>query len=97
MRQRLIDLEKSVNDGRGDKIRKWPATFFASGTIPARFCSISGVTEEACIDEEGNSIPARIAYVPTAADVFRYIDSVDEDQLPLLPARSCMSVYNLCE
>lgn len=32
-----------------------------------------------------------------ASDVFRYLDAVTEDQLPLLPARSCMSVYNLCE
>lgn len=32
-----------------------------------------------------------------AIDVFRYLDAVTEDQLPLLPARSCMSVYNLCE
>ena len=32
-----------------------------------------------------------------AGDVFKYIESVDMDQLPLLPARSCMSVYNLCE
>lgn len=30
-------------------------------------------------------------------DVFRYIESVDEDQLPMFEARSCMSVYNLCE
>lgn len=30
-------------------------------------------------------------------DVFKYIESVDEDQLPMFEARSCMSVYNLCE
>ena len=34
---------------------------------------------------------------PKAEDVFRYIESVDEDQIPLFPVRSCMSVYNLCE
>jgi len=34
---------------------------------------------------------------PTSDDVFRYIDSVDENQIPMFPARSCMSVYNLCE
>lgn len=32
-----------------------------------------------------------------AVDVFKYIESVDENQLPMLPVRSCMSVYNLCE
>lgn len=32
-----------------------------------------------------------------ARDVFRYVENVDKDQLPLLPERSCMSVYNLCE
>jgi 3'-phosphoadenosine 5'-phosphosulfate sulfotransferase (PAPS reductase)/FAD synthetase len=34
---------------------------------------------------------------PKCEDVFRYIESVDEDQIPMFPARSCMSVYNLCE
>jgi 3'-phosphoadenosine 5'-phosphosulfate sulfotransferase (PAPS reductase)/FAD synthetase len=37
------------------------------------------------------------ATFPWANDIFRYIESVDEDQLPMFPARSCMSVYNLCE
>lgn len=86
LRQGLINLEKFVNDSDSRGTRKWHATFFASGTIPDRFCSISGMTRF-----------GEMAYVPTAEDVFRYIESVDEDQLPLLPARSCMSVYNLCE
>jgi len=34
---------------------------------------------------------------PWAQDVFDYVEKVDRDQLPLLPERSCMSVYNLCE
>ena len=34
---------------------------------------------------------------PTVEDVFRYIESKTIDQLPMFPARSCMSVYNLCE
>lgn len=56
-------------------------SFFKPGFIPDRFCT--GV-------DNGVRFPA-------AKDVFRYLDSVDEDQLPLLPAKSCMSVYNLCE
>jgi 3'-phosphoadenosine 5'-phosphosulfate sulfotransferase (PAPS reductase)/FAD synthetase len=87
IRQRIIDLEKTVTDANPVcETRKWPSTFFKAGTIPARFCSVSGLNEKGVM-----------AYVPTAEDVFRYIESVDENQLPLLPARSCMSVYNLCE
>lgn len=32
-----------------------------------------------------------------ADDVFKYIESVTIDQLPLLESRQCMSIYNLCE
>jgi hypothetical protein len=39
----------------------------------------------------------RFIRVPTCEDVFNYLDSKTKDQLPLLPAKSCMSVYNLCE
>lgn len=87
MKQRLIDLERTVTGANPvSETRKWPSTFFKAGTIPARFCSISGKNEK-----------GEMAYVPTAEDVFRYIESVDENQLPMFPARSCMSVYNLCE
>jgi diphthamide synthase (EF-2-diphthine--ammonia ligase) len=87
IRQRLIDLENAVNAAKPiTPERRWPATFFKVGTIPARFCSVRGINKKG---EE--------AAVPTAEDVFRYIESVDEDQLPMFPARSCMSVYNLCE
>lgn len=87
IRERLIELERVVNESNPvTEKRKWPSTFFKAGTIPARFCSIHGLNDE-----------GEPASVPTAEDVFRYIESVDEDQLPLLPARSCMSVYNLCE
>lgn len=87
IRHRLIDLETQVNAANPvTEERKWPSTFFKSGTIPDRFCSISGLNKKGVM-----------AYVPTAEDVFRYLDSKDEDQLPLLPARTCMSVYNLCE
>lgn len=37
------------------------------------------------------------AKYPVSEDVFRYIESVDENQLSFLLERSCMSVYNLCE
>lgn len=58
-------------------------SFFEPTYIPERFCT--------GFDEKSGK---RFAW---ASDVFRYIESVDEDQLPLFPARSCMSVYNLCE
>lgn len=87
IKQRIVDLEKTVTDANPiSEKRKWPSTFFKAGTIPARFCSIHG------FNEKGDA-----ASVPTAADVFRYIESVDEDQLPMFEARACMSVYNLCE
>lgn len=58
-------------------------SFFSPGDIPERFTT--GLD------------PATGFRFPWAQDVFRYIEGVDIDQLPLLPARSCMSVYNLCE
>ena len=58
-------------------------TFFKPDKIPARFHDKR--------DEKSGKTCA------TCEAVFRYLDSVDEDQLPLLPARSCLSVYNLCE
>lgn len=58
-------------------------TFFPPNYIPDRFCT--------GFDESSGKA------FPKAQDVFRYLDAVTEDQLPLLPARSCMSVYNLCE
>jgi 3'-phosphoadenosine 5'-phosphosulfate sulfotransferase (PAPS reductase)/FAD synthetase len=87
LKQRLIELERTVTEANPvSETRKWPSTFFKAGTIPARFCSISGLNEQ-----------GEMAFVPTAEDVFRYIESVDENQIPMFPARSCMSVYNLCE
>jgi 3'-phosphoadenosine 5'-phosphosulfate sulfotransferase (PAPS reductase)/FAD synthetase len=58
-------------------------SFFEPSYIPERFCT--------GFDEKSGKP------FPWAADVFRYIESVDENQLPMFPARSCMSVYNLCE
>lgn len=87
IRQRVIDLERVVTEANPvTETRRWPSTFFKAGTIPARFCSIHGTNKA-----------GEYTSVPTAEDVFRYIESVDEDQLPMFPARSCMSVYNLCE
>lgn len=34
---------------------------------------------------------------PKSEDVYRYIESVDENQLQMFPQSSCMSIYNLCE
>ncbi len=58
-------------------------SFFEPTYIPERFCT--GFDEAS-----GKSFP-------WADDVFRYIEKTDEDQLPLLPERKCMSIYNLCE
>jgi len=58
-------------------------SFFEPTYIPERFCT-------GFDDVSGKPFP-------WCSDVFRYLESVDENQLPLLPARSCMSVYNLCE
>jgi 3'-phosphoadenosine 5'-phosphosulfate sulfotransferase (PAPS reductase)/FAD synthetase len=82
IRPRLIDLEARMVARTGKADRR----FFPHGFIPERFCSITLTTKK-----------GRVVTVPTAEDVFSYIDRKDIDQLPLLPARSCMSVYNLCE
>lgn len=58
-------------------------SFFPPNYIPARF-------HTGFDPKSGTSFPK-------CNDVFRYIEKVDEDQLPMFPARSCMSVYNLCE
>ena len=108
LKTRLRELERFVNENVSNKeTRKWLATFFAAGTIPDRFCSLKQLVDCRKCDATGELSGAQcprckgqkeyMAYVPTVDDVFRYLDSVDEDQLPLLPARSCMSVYNLCE
>lgn len=36
-------------------------------------------------------------WFPWAVDVFSYIERTDANQLPMLPKRECMSIYNLCE
>lgn len=61
-------------------------TFFRYGYIPERFCSRPYETKD-----------GRMLMVPTCDDVFRYLESVDENQLPLIEAPKCMSIYNLCE
>jgi hypothetical protein len=58
-------------------------SFFEPTYIPERFCT-------------GFDVTSRKSF-PWAQDVFRYIESVDADQLPLFPQRSCLSLYNLCE
>lgn len=58
-------------------------SFFEPTYIPERFCK--------GFDQKSGKPFA------WAADVFSYIESVDADQIPMFPARSCMSVYNLCE
>lgn len=59
------------------------SSFFEPTYIPERFC-------------KGFDYKSGKPFA-WAADVFSYIESVDADQIPMFPARSCMSVYNLCE
>jgi 3'-phosphoadenosine 5'-phosphosulfate sulfotransferase (PAPS reductase)/FAD synthetase len=63
-----------------------PRTVFRSDYIPQRFCSVPVTTKD-----------GRTVMVPTVDDVARYLLSTDEDQLPLLPPSTCLSIYNLCE
>jgi 3'-phosphoadenosine 5'-phosphosulfate sulfotransferase (PAPS reductase)/FAD synthetase len=58
-------------------------SFFEPTYIPERFCT--------GFDKKSGK---RFAW---AGDVFKYIESVHADQMPLLPRRACLSVYNLCE
>jgi hypothetical protein len=59
---------------------------FRADYIPQRFCSVPVKTKD-----------GRGMFAPTVDDVARYLLSVDEDQLPLLPTPRCLSIYNLCE
>ncbi len=58
-------------------------SFFEPTYIPERFCN--------GFDEKSGK---KFAW---AEDVFSYIENTDKDQMPMFPARSCLSVYNLCE
>jgi 3'-phosphoadenosine 5'-phosphosulfate sulfotransferase (PAPS reductase)/FAD synthetase len=58
-------------------------SFFEPTYIPERFCT--------------GYDPKSGKKFPWCQDVFDYVMNTDKDQLPLLPTRSCMSVYNLCE
>lgn len=58
-------------------------SFFEPTYIPERFCT--GF-------DESSGKP-----FPWADDVFKYIESVDANQLPMFEARQCMSIYNRCE
>jgi 3'-phosphoadenosine 5'-phosphosulfate sulfotransferase (PAPS reductase)/FAD synthetase len=82
IKDRLIEQEKKMREKTGAHDR----TFFRHGFIPERFCSMVQITKAGDTNR-----------IPSADDVFRYIESVDENQLPMFPAKSCMSVYNLCE
>lgn len=110
LKARLLDFESRVG-GTFFEPTYIPERF-CSGLLPSKtkcqcghmlhdgeVCStLTDDTDEEQMDECGCklSIPKMVKF-PTCTDVFRYIESVDENQLPLLPARSCMSVYNLCE
>lgn len=59
------------------------SSFFPPNYIPKRF--------QTGLDEASGK------YFPWSGDVFRYIESTDEDQMPMFEAKACMSIYNLCE
>jgi hypothetical protein len=87
LEERIVNLEKFINQNVVNKAtRKWPATFWRTGTIPARFCSIRGLNKE-----------GKECAVPSAADVFAYVKTRTYEELPESANRQCMSVYNLCE
>jgi 3'-phosphoadenosine 5'-phosphosulfate sulfotransferase (PAPS reductase)/FAD synthetase len=83
LKPRLIAIEKKINDAADSAEYK---SWFRAGTIPDRFCSKSVTTKD-----------GRVVLIPAVEDVFAYLEGKTEDQIPLLPARACMSVYNLCE
>jgi 3'-phosphoadenosine 5'-phosphosulfate sulfotransferase (PAPS reductase)/FAD synthetase len=82
IKPRLIEAELRMRERTGSETR----TFFPYEFIPERFCSIAAVTKK-----------GRAIKLPSAQDVFEHIEAVDANQLPMFPARTCMSVYNLCE
>jgi len=82
IKERLIELEAAMDEAHPEL----NSTFFRIGTIPDRFCTKEHKTKD-----------GRVVMVPRASDVFRYVGSVDENQLPLFETPKCMSVYNLCE
>lgn len=82
IKQKLIDLESAMAQEHPDL----DSTFFRVGTIPERYCTKPYTAKD-----------GRVMMVPRAEDVFRYLESVDEDQLPLFETPKCLSVYNLCE
>lgn len=84
--ERVIDLERTINAAHD--FGESPRTFFRYDYIPPRF-HYDGLKVRTKL--------GKLMSIPTANDVFRYLREVDEDQLPLIPAPSCMSHYNLCE
>lgn len=92
IKPRLRELEESATvvfaarQAIGDFEVGKVTTFFPHGYIPDRFCS------KRHLNAEGNLVG-----VPTCDDVFHYLESVDENQLPLFDTPKCLSIYNLCE
>jgi 3'-phosphoadenosine 5'-phosphosulfate sulfotransferase (PAPS reductase)/FAD synthetase len=84
MLERLRRVEAAASESAG--ISDSPRTMFRADYIPQRFCSVPVKTKD-----------GRGMFAPTVDDVARYLLSVDEDQLPLLPTPRCLSIYNLCE
>lgn len=82
--ERLRAIEKAASESGGNPDS--PRTFFRGDYIPSRYCTVPTITKD-----------GRTVMVPTVDDVIRYLKSVDEDQLPLLPTPACLSIYNLCE
>lgn len=83
IKPRLREFEARLNETAWEGS---PRSFFRGDYIPARYSSLRVKKKD-----------GRILNVPTCDDVFRYLESVDENQLPLFEAPKCMSIYNLCE
>lgn len=86
IKDKLLALEARLNEGKPEEERRY---FFRGDYIPDRFCSIKVRTKD-----------GRLVAVPTAQDVFDYLDRTDPhdpNQGELWDTPTCMSRYNLCE
>lgn len=85
IRERLITLERDLNAAVRAKnpAAEW-RSFFRSDYIPQRWATEPFTTKD-----------GRHIRVPTAEDVFRYLES--EPELPFEAPSQCLSIYNLCE
>jgi hypothetical protein len=81
-RLRMVEQAASESGGNPDS----PRTMFRANFIPQEFCTVPVKTKD-----------GRFGFAPSVDDVARYLLSIDDAQLPLLPTPTCLSIYNICE